>query len=301
MSESPSQPAGRTIRLFLVDGTAEGLVSVEMGNWVGKVLSAPRARVADLLRRPECARTGIYVMMGPDPEQVNGTAAYVGEADEVAARMRFHMSSGDQDFFDRVAAIVSADDNLTKTHVRYLESQLIRAVRSAGSVRLTNTREPAFRRLPESDRADMDFFLAQLRIVLPFVSQDLLKPAPAAIVASHQSRTASEDGQVFLFEPVGARARGIETEEGFVVLAGSTARSGETGTFPAGYRTLRNGLLANGSLSADGDHLRFTRDVAFSSPSAAAAIVAGRSASGPGEWRTSEGVSYREAKAVEVL
>lgn len=83
VSESPNQPAGRTIRLFLVDGTAEGLVSVEMGNWVGKVLSAPRARVADLLRRPECARTGIYIMMGPDPERVNGTAAYVGEADDV--------------------------------------------------------------------------------------------------------------------------------------------------------------------------------------------------------------------------
>lgn len=167
-------------------------------------------------------------------------------------------------------------------------------------MRLTNTREPDFRRLPESDRADMDFFLAQLRIVLPFVSQDLLRPAPAAIVAG-QSRTASEDGQVFIFEPVGARARGMETEEGFVVLAGSTARSGETGTFPAGYRTLRDGLLANGSLSTDGGHLRFTRDIAFGSPSAAAAIVAGRSASGPGEWRTSEGVSYRDVKAAEVV
>lgn len=169
--------SGRSIRLFLADGSPDGMVTADMGNWVGKVLSAPRPRVGELLRRPECARTGIYVMLGPDPERAGALVAYIGEADDLAARMRYHVSSGDQDFFERVAVTVSADDNLTKTHARYLESQLIRATQLAGSIRLTNTRAPDFRRLPEADMADMDYFLAQLRIVLPILGYDLFRPA----------------------------------------------------------------------------------------------------------------------------
>lgn len=81
------------------------------------------------------------------------------------------------------------------------------------------------------------------------------------------------------------------------MLAGSTARRDTTETFPAGYRTLRDRLLADGLLTADpaSDLFTFTSDTAFSSPSAAAAIVAGRSASGPREWKVERsGLTYGE-------
>jgi hypothetical protein len=292
--------SGRSIRLLLADGTPDGTVTADMGNWVGKVLSAPRPRVGELLRRAECARTGIYVMLGPDPERAGALVAYIGEADDVAARMRYHVSSGDQDFFERVAVVVSADDNLTKTHARYLESQLIRATQLAGSIRLTNTRVPDFRRLPEADVADMDYFLAQLRIVLPILGYDLFRPAEAASLPDPK-RSAPSDRDTLSFEPAGVSARAIDTEAGFIVLAGSTARHGETDTFPAGYLALREKLIADGALVVDGDRLRFERDVQFASPSAAAAIVAGRSASGPREWRTLDGRSLRELKADELV
>lgn len=298
-SATPAAP-GRSIRLYLADGTADGTVTADMGNWVGKVLSAPRPRVNDLLRRRECARTGIYIMVGPDPERAGAAMAYVGEADNVAARMRYHVSSGDQDFFDRVAVVVSSDDNLTKTHARYLESQLIRATRAAGSLRLTNTREPDFRRLPEADRADMEFFLAQLRLVLPILGYDVFRQNNVAPVPDQGKSRSSTNHVTFMFEPAGASARAIEADEGFVVLAGSTARRGETSTFPAGYLALREKLTSDGALVADSSQYVFDRDVRFSSPSAAAAIVAGRSASGPGEWRTIDGKTYREWKAAEL-
>ena len=306
MLDTPAQPSGRLIRMFLADGTAEGIVLAEMGNWVGKVMSAPRPRVRELLKRPECARSGIYIMLGPDPDRTGGMMAYVGEADDVAARMRYHVSSGDQDFFERVAVVVSSDDNLTKTHARYLESQLIKVTRSAGSVRLANSREPDFRRLPEADRSEMDMFLMQLRIVLPLLGYDLFRSNIQTGDRSKDQQSAPDatsppsSGIIYRFEPVGASATATETDGGFVVLAGSTARLGESGTFPAGYRALRDRLIADGALSIEAQAYRFIRDVGFSSPSAAAAIVAGRSASGPGEWRTEAGLSYREIKAKEL-
>lgn len=50
------------------------------------------------------------------------------------------------------------------------------------------------------------------------------------------------------------------------------------------YQGLFKQLVAEGVLVADGDHMQFNDDYAFSSPSAAAAVVSGRSANGRTSW-----------------
>jgi Domain of unknown function (DUF4357) len=52
---------------------------------------------------------------------------------------------------------------------------------------------------------------------------------------------------------------------------------------------LRKKLIADGSLVQKNGFYRFTRDVEFSSPSAAAAVIEGGSANGLIEWRTKDG------------
>lgn len=294
---SRAEPLGRSVRLFLADGTPHGLVIAEIGNWSGKALAAPRSGLTGLLRRSEASRTGVYVLVGPDPDRPGGILAYVGEADDVAARLRNHLRSETKDFFDRVAIVVSSADNLTKAHVRYIESQVIRMIEAAGSVALTNDTHPDFQRLPEADRADMDYFVAQLTIVLPILGLDLFQPRPGT-TESGSSATGAD--VTFGFSTAGASATARETSEGFVVLAGSTCRRTPSGTFPAGYLTLRDQLLADGRLVVDPnpDLYQFAADVVFSSPSAAASIVAARSASGPMEWKvggTAE--TYRDLQA----
>ncbi|MEX2479376.1 MAG: GIY-YIG nuclease family protein, partial [Gammaproteobacteria bacterium] len=282
-----ARQSGRSVRLFLADGTPEGVVIAGIGNWSGKALSAPRSRLPQLLVRPECSKTGVYVLLGPDPERSAGTLAYVGEADDIAARLRIHLRSEKKDFFDRLVVVVSSDDSLTKAHVRYLESQIIRLARAAEAVVLTNDAQPDFQRLPEADRVDMDYFVAQLRLVLPILRCDLFRRAGAEAAAM----PASPATDVFAFSTAGASATARETDDGFVVLAGSTARRQATDTFPAGYEALRDQLVRDGRLT-DGptpELFRFASDVAFASPSAAASIVAARSVSGPLEWKLTGG------------
>jgi Domain of unknown function (DUF4357) len=97
------------------------------------------------------------------------------------------------------------------------------------------------------------------------------------------------DGQnpVFELDAVGVRATARELDDGFIVLAGSTARRDGTEAFPQGYRSFRDQLLKDGKLveSPEPGHYRFAVDVAFPSPSAAAAVVMARSASDPQEWK----------------
>ncbi|HEX2256394.1 MAG TPA: DUF4357 domain-containing protein [Afifellaceae bacterium] len=160
--------------------------------------------------------------------------------------------------------------------------------------RLPTDTQPDFKILPEADKADMDYFLGQLRLVLPVLGFDIFRPPAAA------SGPSGDDDAAFTLATAGASATARETEDGFVVVAGSTARKNGTYTFPLGYQALRDQLLQGGSL-VDGPEptlYRFAVDVPFGSPSAAASIVAARSASGPREWKVrGSGLSYRDWRA----
>ena len=299
-SAASRRSRSQSVRLFLADGTSHGIVVADIGNWNGKVLAGPRGRLSELLKRPEASRTGIYVQMGPDPERVDGQLAYIGEADDIAARQRTHLRTQSKDFFDKVALVVSSDEALTKAHARYLESRLIRLVQDAGTVVLTNDIYPDFQRLPEADKADMEVFLEQVQIVLPILGFDLFRKRNAA--AAFESAV-SDEVPLFVFSTSAAAATARESEDGFVVMAGSTARKAHSETFPAGYLALRQKLLSEGRL-VEGDspeHYRFATDVTFSSPSAAASIVSARSASGPLEWKIQgTGQTYRDWQAVRL-
>ena len=69
--------AGKSIRLYLADGTPGGLLTAEIMNWTGHVVAAPRSDLAALLKRDETSRTGIYILLGDDPESLGGTLAYM--------------------------------------------------------------------------------------------------------------------------------------------------------------------------------------------------------------------------------
>lgn len=281
---------GRSLRLFLVDGTPNGLLTAEIMNWTGHVLTGPRSKLAELVQRPECARTGVYFLVGPDPDDSLRTRVYIGESDDVAQRLRTHNrpeEQGGKDFWERVCLITSKDQNLTKAHAKYLESQLIQIATQTARCVLSNGTAHSYNNLPESDRADMAFFLEQIRIVLPVLGfeflRELTKPsAPtAASIAAPVSRSPR-----FILELSRHRlsAQGQEIDGEFFVLKSSNARAEWVGT-ERGYQSLFKQLVDEGVLVAGGgDHLTFSDDYAFSSPSAAAAVVCGRAANGRTSW-----------------
>jgi hypothetical protein len=159
------------------------------------------------------------------------------------------------------------------------------------AVQLANGTDPEFALLPEADRSDMAFYLKQLRIVLPIVGCDLFRP-------SHVSRqiVGRAENPIFVLESVGANATARDTDLGFVVLAGSTARKQATASFPQGYRSISDQLVADRKLveGPDPGAYRFAMDVSFPSPSAAATVVMARSANGHIEWKERcSGRTYR--------
>ncbi|MGN6250271.1 MAG: GIY-YIG nuclease family protein [Marmoricola sp.] len=253
--------------------------------------------LADLLRRDEAQRTGVYFLLGDDEAAVGETRCYIGEADVVADRLRYHQR--EKDFWDRVVVITSKDSNITKSHGRYLESRLISLATEADRVALENKDRPPVPALPEADASDMDYFLAQLQIVLPVLGVNAIRvrrPIGTGEVI------AAEDSPMFRLtnnkSGVDARAQQIDGE--FTVLAGSrvvatwhgVGKAESTRRAYASYRAEHERLVANGAITIDNGRGVLTRDVVFGSPSTAGAVALGRSCNGRREWISSDGLMF---------
>jgi hypothetical protein len=284
---------GKSIRVYLADGTPGGLLTAEIMNWTGHVVAAPRSDLAGLLKRPEASRTGIYLLLGDDPESLGGSLVYLGEGDDVGKRLYQHARAEDQggkDFWDRAIVLTSKDANLTKAHARYLESRFITLARQAKRSRLINGTAPAPLPLPEADISDMEYFIIQAKIVLPVLGVNILRSAATADdgTAGAASGLARASSPVFALhlkkDGISAQAREIDGE--FTVLEGSYARASWTGAQHT-YRALHEKLVQEDVLvpAPDGTTMRFTRDQVFASPSAAAAVITGRQANGRVEWK----------------
>ncbi|KAA9393174.1 GIY-YIG nuclease family protein [Kocuria coralli] len=282
---------GKQVKLFLVDGTPGGLTTAEITNWTGSVLSARRSDLAELLRREEAGRTGVYMLLGEDEEAVGDTRGYIGEADVVATRLRSHAK--EKPFWNQAVLVTSKDTNLTKSHVRYLESRLIELATQAGRVSLENGTEPPRPRLPEADVSDMEYFLGQLQIVLPVLGVNVIR------ARSVKQNLETTESPVFSLtnrrQSVDARAQQVDGE--FIMLAGSVVvptwhgvgNALSTQKAYASYRAQHEGLIADGSIVVDGEMARTSRDIVFPSPSAAGAIALGSACNGRVAWVSAEG------------
>lgn len=273
-----------TIKLFLPRGDAKSLRTAEISNWTGKAVAAPRTELDELLAREELDKAGVYILIGSDP-LTNAPRAYIGEAEVIRDRLKQHKT---KEFWVSAIIFVGKDENLTKAHVRHLESRLLAEASTINRFTLEQN-QAGGSRLPESDREDMEVFLARIRQLLPVLGSDILAP-----IAQPAARP--QPGGVLFCRLKGAEVRGQRTANGFVIFQGSTAVLEErpsAESYP--YVTAqRKQLLVEGTLVEREGFLLFTKDAEFTSPSAAAVVIHGGSANGLTAWKTNEGKSLKQ-------
>lgn len=285
--------AGRTIRIFLPDGTPQGFKVAEVGMWTGLGYVCPRADLPKLGKEARAHGTGIYLLVGDAEGATVGQRVYIGEADDVWTRLKTHDADPEKEFWTRVIVFVSKDANLTKAHVRWLEAQLVREVAGAKRVELANGNGPGGGELPDPDVADMETYLDNVRMLLPVLGLDALG------VAAPLSPEASELELTLKWE--GATAECVVHEGQFVVRKGSSARVKEVDSLSENYRDLRRRLRESGVLVAGtAELLSFSVDYAFDSPTAAAVAVAGTTVNGRNLWKVKgSGIPYKEWQAAQ--
>ena len=278
---------GRTIQLFLVDGKPTGLRKATIHGWTGLLFVSGASAFGDLTARSEVDRTGVYVLSGPDSSKPGATRVYIGSGNSVSERIE--QSAKKRDFWETAITVTTSDDDLSKGHAEYLEARLIRLTAQAGRVTLDNGTQPDTdrRRLPEADVANMEQFLSNLRIILPVIGLDMLKPQPRAVtqVAKHREERTVDEVHFEIRHKGGVQATAVEEDGEFVVLEGSEALVG-TGYVQQSYGGLKEKMVAEGALVPyAADRMQFAKPWSFSSPSAAAAVVLDRNSNGRLEWK----------------
>ncbi len=166
----------KTIKLFLEDGCPNGLFTIEIMNWTGQLHVTPRIKVSSLIKRSDVRKTGIYFLFGTHSKFPAQTMLYVGESDDVGKRINQHNQNDEQIFWDKACAITSKDQNLTKAHVKYLESKIISLILQSKQIIMFNKNTPKFEGLPISDISDMNLFLDHIFTVLPLLNIHFVQP-----------------------------------------------------------------------------------------------------------------------------
>lgn len=298
---------GRSLELYFIDGRPDGMLAAEVFNWTGHVLVTPRTRLREALARPQSSFTGVYLLLG---ERDGAPLAYIGEGEDIAARMKSHEAG--KDWWTTAVLVTSAANNLHKAHAKFLESRLVEEARKVGVMPLDNGNTPPRPGLSESARANMEAFLDYLFMVLPAVRIDMfvqnVRPTGSTSVQAEflaptaQSLTSSETTRFHLeSRKHGLQAEALLVDGEFVVQAGSLAQGKEGVSSGVGsYSQLIKDLVAMSVLQRQGAHYVFTNSYAFKSPSAAGAVVLGYNVNGTTVWRTSTGQTYKDWEAAQL-
>ena len=100
----------------------------------------------------------------------------------------------------------------------------------------------------------------------------------------------TDDQQIYYCKKSEADGRGLYTEEGFVVLKGSSGRIDSVASFKdSPPEKKRQSLLNSGVLKEENGRLVFQKDHLFNSPSLAATALMARHANGWLAWVDGEG------------
>jgi hypothetical protein len=192
----------------------------------------------------------------------------------------------DKEFWVHVVVFVSKDENLTKSHIRYLEGRLIEEAKKVGRFVLEND-QASGAKLPEADREDMEVFLSRIRQLLPVLGCEVLTPVVKA-------EKTNKGNAILVFKVKGVAAEGQRTPNGFVIFKDSTATLDLRPSAPSWVIKQRELLTSAGVLIKTDDCLWFSMEAEFSSPSAAAAIVCGGHVNGLTAWKNKDGKTLKE-------
>lgn len=101
---------GKSIELFLVNGTADSLITAELSNWNGKAIKIPRIEVASC-NRDDITQAGVYFLFCKEDD--GSDSVYIGEKTSVKS-LNVGMQKMRQKLFDsgKVKNLTTTEDIL---------------------------------------------------------------------------------------------------------------------------------------------------------------------------------------------
>ena len=275
---------GKVIELFLVNGTADSLITAELSNWNGLAVKIPRVELSSC-NNDDITKPGVYFLFCKEDD--GSDSVYIGEAENVQERLKQHVRDyqSEKETYYWNTAVIFVGRDLNKAMIRYLENQFVQIARESKRylVLTKNTYQNTV--LKDSQKAVMEEFIDNVKTLINTLGYKVLEPLVQADLPSSKI-----DDEVLYITSGSVNARGMVTSEGFVVLSGTTVNETTAQSLSPGMLKLRKDLLDSTKV----ENLTTIEDILFSSSSAAADFVLGYSASGPRSWKAKNGRTLKE-------
>jgi len=269
---------GKNINLYIKDGISKCTIK----NWIGVVYIVPRTLIDVGKQIDNLNRSGVYLLLGTTEKDEE--AVYIGQADirknERGVLHRILEPHRSIDYWTESIIFTTVDNSLGATELNYLEYRLHEIALDADRCKVTNNGSPHKGSLPEEKEDEMEDFIDFIRLVVRALGRKVFEPVAGGIPES------TIEDQVFHSKGKKASALARLTDDGIVILKGS--RLSEELTLSVPKQVIR--LRAKFSDSIDSTFV-LTKDIRFTSPSAAAGFVGGASLNGNDYWVTDDGVT----------
>lgn len=306
------------ISVTLETGTTDSVRQIRVPGWTGSAVMCSRSQFESIRKRDDFNRPGVYVLVGPGDARDQRQHIYIGQSNDAGERLDNH--KGRKDFWTNLVLFTTGDGAFNSSHFRHIEQQLYERAVTAGRAYLLNGNKPGGAWLHAVDRSAAEAFLENMLLVYPLlgvmafqteVPSETMRPSRTvahdvtkAVTKELSNKDViyyadSPERQDFYIRERGSNAIGHFAHysgKDFMVRSGSKCRLMVTNNAieRKGIPEFRRQLVANGVLQEQDGYLIFTEDYKFTSPSAAAEVVMGATATGPGSWKDSTGTPLKE-------
>lgn len=283
---------GRTISLYLLNGSVTGTIKYTLPNWTGVVYKIPRTELEACKTREDLKQSGVYFLFGKSDED-GKNVVYVGQAgvrkngNGLLGRILEHAKNPDKDYWTEAVVITTTNNSFGPTEISYLENQFTKQATDAKRYVVKNGNDPNPGNITEEKESELEEFIDYSKIVMGILGHKVFIPLDEVIDDISNAKTVK-----LRLEKRGAAAEGLLTSEGVVVRKGSKIVAQQTPSCGKWIKDLRNEHASK--ITKD---FTLTEDIAFNSPSAAAGFCVFASENGRIAWKTESGKTLKDLDA----
>lgn len=274
-----------TIKLFLMDGEPTGRIKCSFSSgWNGCGYKIPSSDLSKSDDIEILKSAGVYFLFGYDED--DNDVVYIGQGNirQNGQGVLYRIKEPHNQITDWKTCVIfvsTGDSPLGPTELNYLENKFTKLSQQAGRYIVKNGNTPNPAKLSEEAQADMNLFVSNASIILSTLGYKVLEP----IVSKKEKKNI--DSNIYTYSFSGLTAKGIVTNEGFVLLKGSQLNPEDK--FAKRWKEKMPDMRQKYA-SKIIDNVT-TDDILFRSSSGAACFCSGQSVSGPKCWFDNKGVS----------
>ncbi|MCX8129688.1 MAG: GIY-YIG nuclease family protein [Clostridia bacterium] len=288
---------GKSINLFLMDGTPTGRIKCTLANWTGVAYKIPRTELDKCKDITILKQSGVYFLFGISDE-TGQDVVYVGQAgvrkngEGILLRLKEHVQNQEKDYWTEAVAFATSNNSFGPTEISYLENRFCNMAKNASRSVVKNDKEPNSGHVTEEKESELEEFIDYARIVMGALGHKVFEPlTQSALVKSDEDSSTTVQEVIFELKQGNCNARGQRTSDGFVLFEGSKIKMKLSSSCPKHAKKAREHFSLK--ISADGV---LQSDIPLRSPAEAACFVTGTSINAREAWKTSDGKTLNEVE-----